>query len=341
MKKNLPLILALVLALVAAWFVLGRRDSTLSKEELEFAVKDTGKVNRIFLADRLGNTVRLDRKSLDTWLVNDSFPARADLLKSLLEAVSRIQVKTRVPKAGFNNVMKALASDGIKCEIYLDPEDEPVSVYYIGGPTADQLGTFMMKENGELPFIGEIPGFNGYLTPRYTPKSNEWKDKLIFAYAADDIREIKLNYPSRPEWSFTLLRTAGGFLLGDPANAAVSLESDTTAVSNYLFLFRKVAFETVASRMRKEEQDSLAAQTAIAEMTVTDIQGKTRGLRLYPMPVQVGSIATQDSLGQPLKQDVDRFYANDPEQSAWWILQHFTFDPLLRKRSDFIPTEKK
>lgn len=341
MKKNLLLLAAAALAAIAIWFGMSKRDSTISRDELQFAVEDTASISRIFLADRQGHSITLVRSGDDGWMVNDSFPARPDLLKSLLEAISRVQVRTRVSKAGFNNVLKALATDGIKCEIYSGSNDRAAMIYYVGGPTADQLGTFMMKEGAELPFICELPGFNGYLTPRYSTRSSEWREKVVFAFPAASIRNIRVNYPGRPDWSYALERSGSGFTVGDPVTGRSYGLADTTAVNNYLFLFRKVPFETEALKMRPEEKDSLSQQVAIAEMQVIDTAGTIHGLRLYPMPVQPGSIATQDSVGNPLRHDVDRFYANDPDRSAWWVLQHFTFDPLLRKRSDFLLGGKK
>ena len=340
MKNKILFLAAVLLAITAVWFGWSNKNSTIDKEELRFAV-DTGSVRKIFLADRTGRSITIERAGGATWLVNDSFPARQDLLKSLLTAIAGVEVKTRVSKAGFNNVVKALAADGVKCEIYSGDSEQPVMTYYVGGPTADQLGTFMMKEGADLPFICELPGFNGYLSPRYTANSLEWRDKLIYSLQPEEITKVRVHYPSRPDWSYSLSRTSNGFVLGDPLDGTSIGIADTTSVRNYLYLFRKVPFETEAMKMRKEEQDSLSRLTPVAELEVTDTAGRVHGLRLFPMPVQTGALATHDSLGNPLQHDADRFYATDPVQLKWWVLQHFTFDPLLRKRSDFLSGGKK
>ncbi len=240
MKKNnvILLILALALGALTIYFVNRNESSSIRTELMDFAVKDSASITKIFLADRNGNSVLLKRKDIGTWTLNDSFPPRPDMLKNLLEVVYAVSVKSRVPKSGFNNVINSLAAGGIKCEVYLKDEQKPFKVYYVGGQTADALGTFMMLDNSTVPFVMEIPGFNGYLTPWYDPHASDWIEPMVFRCEPGQIMRLTLNYPSFPERSFILEKAGDKYLLQKPAESKTIKDIDSVAVENYLSLLQ-------------------------------------------------------------------------------------------------------
>jgi hypothetical protein len=332
--------IAVLLGAIATWLVLRRDNSTMDRSALEFAVADSSRITRIFLAARTGEQVTISRAADGGWLVNDSMPARADLMRSLLESIVKVRVKTRVAKASFNNVLKALATDGVKCEVYLDGDRKPEKVYYVGGPTADQLGTYMLQEEADIPFICEIPGFNGYLTPRYSASADDWKERLLFSFRPESIQSVKVHYPARPEMSFELLRRQDGFRIQDPVRGNDLGEPDTLAIRSYFFLLRSAPYEGPANKLTVAGKDSLLSIDATVELEIKAGNDKSCAIRLYPMPVHAGSLAKTDSLGNPLKYDVDRLYAQDATTNSWFVVQHFTFDPLLRTRYDFLMGKK-
>ena len=64
MKKNLlPILLLLVLGGAAAYFYLTKSGSTLQPELTNYALKDTASITKIFLADKQGNKILLERES--------------------------------------------------------------------------------------------------------------------------------------------------------------------------------------------------------------------------------------------------------------------------------------
>ncbi|HNQ61574.1 MAG TPA: hypothetical protein PKJ62_04215, partial [Bacteroidia bacterium] len=69
MKKKNLLILAFVLGLGFLSVYLIKRDdsSSIRTELMDFAVKDTSDISKIFLADRNGNSVTLKRQPDGSW----------------------------------------------------------------------------------------------------------------------------------------------------------------------------------------------------------------------------------------------------------------------------------
>ena len=177
LKKNKKLlILTLLLAVAAAWLILNNESGTVKEILRDFAVKDTTSVTKIFIADRAGKSVELERElnasgaPTGLWLVNKKYYARRDAVKTLLETLYLVEMKSYVAKTAYNTIVKQLATTGIKCEVYRSGKEKPFKVFYVGGSTQDTKGTFMMLENSLVPFVTEIPGFDGYLTPRFFTK---------------------------------------------------------------------------------------------------------------------------------------------------------------------------
>lgn len=336
MKKNKNLLLiAAVLGALAFYFILRNTNSTTRKELREFAFKDTSSINRIFLADRNGNSVSLERGADRQWMINKTIEPRRDMVKNLMDVIYSVDVKSSVAKTAYNNVVKNLSSGGIKCEIYAGSRQDPVRVYYVGGSTEDALGTFMMLENSSVPFVTEIRGFNGYLTPRYSVKAIEWKNPVLFRFRPEEIKSVSVTYPAFPDRSLFLEKENERFAVMHPDRTGPVSSIDSIAVDNYLDLFREMYYESLENNWTAAQHDSVLRTSPLAEVAVKGLQQNSRVVTIYPMPVNERSLVQQDSLGRPLKYDVDRMIGYIQEEKAWVVIQHTIFDRTLRTPQDF------
>lgn len=336
-KRNLFIFLIVIALGFLAFYLTKRNDSSSIRTELmDFAVKDTASINKIFIADRNGNQILLKRQEDNSWILNDKYPPRPDMMKNLLEVIHSVSVKSRVPKSGFNNVIADLSAGGIKCEIYTKNSEKPSKVYYVGNQTADALGTFMMIENSSVPFVMELPGFNGYLTPWYPAAEGIWIDPIIFSYNPQQIRQVSINYPAFPDRSFSLERKNNRFQLQIISTEKIYKDIDSVAVDNYLALFQRVYYEVPADKFSQGRRDSLIQSTPLNEIEVENISNQSQLISIYPMPINETSLTVQDSLGNPLKYDLDRMYGYLKAENKWVIIQHYSFDKLFRSGSDFM-----
>ena len=162
MKKNKSVLVVFVLlALVAAGLWYFESNKSIKGELKDFAVADTSRIDKIFLADKEGRTVNLLKWASSRWRVNGKFLAREDGIRNLLETIKNVEVRSPVGKNLYNNTMKLMASKSVKIEIY--SKDENIKTYYVGHPKMDNLGRCMYLEGSYVPFITFIPGFNGFL----------------------------------------------------------------------------------------------------------------------------------------------------------------------------------
>ncbi len=336
MTKNKTLFVVLFIFLsVTVYFVIRQSGSTIKEELKDFAVKDTASITKIFIADRNGNSITLEREKNGVWKLENKYIPKSDFLKLLLDCIYKIDVKNRVSKAAYNNVVKELASTGIKCEIYLDSEKKPFKTYYVGGQTEDALGTFMILENSSLPFITEVPGFNGYLTPRYSVSLDAWRQTSLFQFALGEIKSVSVKYTNYPEKSFSIQSSNGSYHVTSLADKKILKNTDSVSIENYLSFYTNVFFENWDREMSEWRNDTLLKFPPSITVSVTDNNNYLKEVDIYPMPVSSASLTKEDNTGKPLQYDVDRMYGYVRPEKEFVIIQHYTFDKLLRQLSDF------
>lgn len=201
MRKNIIYLAILLLLLLLSWWVYQQRtSSTLDLEDTTFSIPDTSVVDRIFMADKTGGRVLLEKAGPGQWKVNGQYTARPDAMSALLDALLRMQVKSPVPRPAVDNIRKQLASIGRKVEIY--SRGKKLSVLYIGYSTIDSRGTYAIREGAELPYILHVPGTEGYLTPRFFIDEEEWRERILLRIHPDSIKSIEARFPDTPGFSY-------------------------------------------------------------------------------------------------------------------------------------------
>jgi len=337
MKRSTLYLLLVVAAFaaLAAWLILKNRSSMLREERRDFAVTDTASITKIFLADRNKNKILLERKSVSEWTVNGTDKARPGGINQLLATMKNVSVRTRVPKTYYNLTMKDLASSGIKCEIYTDNGDTPMKVYYVGGSTQDILGTYMMLDESSVPFVTEIPGFNGYLTPRYTTNLNDWRDRSVFSFSMSELLSLQIQYPSLPTHSYRIDQENSRFVIRSGDGSKILQRPDTAGLANYLGFFGNLPFEDWDKELDARQKDSLKASTPLAVITVSLKSGIQEEVVLHHKAISQSSLSQSDATGKPLRYDLDRMYAFIREGKELVVVQYYSFGKVLRQLNDF------
>ncbi len=335
MKKNKAfIIIALLLTTLAVYLVINKNNSTLSVEKTSFAVEDTASITKLFLADKRGYSVTLNRVGAGEWNVNGNFPARQDAINTLLTTIKKVEMKAPIGIGARENILKDLASRGIKVEIYTN-DDEPDKVYYVGGPTPDNSGTYMALENdGDFsdPYITHIPGFFGYLTTRYIVLDYKWRSSAIFKSPFTEISSVKVEYFEKPEDSFEISRSENGQIVIKSLKFNAPLANfDSISVKEYLVNYSNIHFEAF-EKLKDETRDSILASPKFFTIALTTITGKTTTVTAYAIKAKPGAV---DLKGNPIDYDPDRMYAKINAEADLALIQYFSFDPLLKPLSWF------
>lgn len=324
MQKNfLYLAIIIALGLIIYFFVIKDSNNSYGASDSDFSVKDTADIGKIFLADLKGNTILAERKK-GYWQVNESFTARPEIINSLLTTFMQLQVDVPVAKSMYNNVVKDIAGDHIKVEIY-NRKNKKIRSYYIGSPNNTYRGNFMLMEGSKVPFIVVIPGFQGFVSSRFFLEEKDWRDRTIFRYNPTTIAKIEVEYPRIPDSSFTIIRTVeNNFTFETP----VSKGTFNPELGNYYFnQFKVLNCEFFIEDTYK--MDSLLKETPVCVMQVTNTEGTVNKVNIYYRPIGTRSRTqfTPDDL--ELQYDLDKFYAIFNNQQSLAMIQNFVFGKLF------------
>jgi len=168
MKRTLVLLILFVVLGSGAYYLMQNQDksSTTSWNEAgDFAVENIDDIHKIFIADKQNYRVLLERKN-GYWTYNRKFKAKKTAVDDLLNTIKDVRMKYTTPRGAENNMRKNLATSGVKVEIY-DKNDNQMKVYYVGGATANSLGTYYIMEGSTEPYVMHIPAFQGLLKGKF------------------------------------------------------------------------------------------------------------------------------------------------------------------------------
>jgi hypothetical protein len=278
MNKNtiIYLVIFLALAITATLLLLKKSESTLPHALTDFAVDDTASITKLHLTDHFKNDITLQRKGQGIWMVNNQYKVKQSNIQVLLETIKEVRVKNPVPIPARENVIKDLAVNGIKVEIYKGTD--LAKTYFVGSSTADDEGTYMYIQGSSEPFVTHIPGFVGYLTTRYITKVQDWRSTEIYHLNPADIKEVSVNYTNHPDNSFTLKASGTGFVLLNAQGQQTKMNQ--LIAKKYVVGFRAINFETFPIITQKE-QDSILSGVAFAVINVSTTNQKLPVLKLY------------------------------------------------------------
>jgi len=177
-KLYFYIIIIVILTLVIVIGKQNNRTSSLRSDKRDFSISDTSLVTKMTLKNRNLETINLYRNSSNHWVLNDSLKANKYLINLVLKTIKEMRIKSPIARSALPNIIKRMAIQNTKIEVF--QKYKKIKTIYIGGETQDQLGTFMMIEGAQEPYIVHIPGFNGYLSSRFSCKEHVWRSKQIF-----------------------------------------------------------------------------------------------------------------------------------------------------------------
>lgn len=338
MRKTIVYLVILAILGVGVWYVLFRNtdNNVFGASEAGFTIPDTASIGKIYLARTDGTGVTIEREGdSNHWKVNKQYDVLKSTLKSLMSAMAKQVADYPVPESEHNDVIKKIAGNGVKVEVY-NRDGKKMRVYYVGSEVHNFLGTYMLMEGAKRPYVVNIPGFDGYLTPRYTTELRDWRDRSVFDFAADQIRSVTIKYDETPLNDFTLSQD-------DKGKVSVKLDSNLTNLkelnedraTKYLSFFQNV--NCVGYVNGAEGMDSIIR--SVPRRCTVDVLAKDGTLKHIDVYWHIIDRRSKNML-TPMKNfrnefDSDRFYAimNNGKDTA--VIQRFIFDKIFRNGYEF------
>jgi len=210
MNKFLVFALSLLALGVIVFFATQKNEGLFNDSNL-FAYPETKRIYTILITDTSGNKTVL-KKLKGEWIYNGQFKARPNAMENLLDAISKIQIQYRPPKAAVPGIINSLKSEGLLVEIF-DKNEKLLRSYTLGGSTQDERGTYASLTGTDELFVTELPGWSGNLRFRYNLIGDDWRNKNIFSCKPSEIKAITLKYPKQTDLSFTLQKKGNQYEL--------------------------------------------------------------------------------------------------------------------------------
>ncbi|MCD6062719.1 MAG: hypothetical protein K0R82_630 [Flavipsychrobacter sp.] len=340
MNKTIVYIVLLVVLGVGVWYFLFSDKNVFGVNEAAFTVKDTATIHRIYLADKTGNAVTLERTEKG-WMVDNQYPIMQGPLTTLMKTMATQEAMYPVPENMHNTVVRNMAAKAIKVELY-NGKDKHMQTFYVGGQVGDNSGSYMLMEGASKPYVVQIPGFEGYLTPRYSTKLDDWRSRSVFNVPAGNLQSVSITYPELPLNNFVFASNAQGKFdvqIAPELSAGKALnQRRAEAYSKY---FENINLEGYLNGV--PGIDTVLAQApkrSVIELVAKD--GWKQRVDIFWKPLNRRS-KNLDVVDPDTREgfDADRFYAvlNNNKDTA--IIQRATFDKLLRRAFEFYEEDQQ
>ncbi len=334
MKKTLLLAALFLLLGAGAWYALRAKKNqsgTLNSWDIEFAVKNTEDIGKIFIADRAGKTATIELKD-GAWIYNGKYPALSTRVETLLETIRKVTVQRITTIAAEDAMIKSLASEGLKVEIY-DKKGQKMKCYYVGGVTNDEKGTYMIMEGAERPYVVHIPSFTGALRVRYHLGDDLWRDRTVFGEKPEEIQSVTVEYPQNKSESFRLEKVKEGDYKVQPyfSTTAVNSSPQRKGVpEGYLLQFERMLAEGFETD--NPDRDSVTALVPFAIIKLTRSNGSESQARFWALEIK------QDA--QTGRQYVERYFV-DKDGVDFMLVQHRVFGVVFKPYNFFFENPQR
>ncbi len=350
-KYRNSLILLTLLAIIAAFLLLKNSGGTFHEKDNSFAISDTSNVTKFFLSDKNNNSVTVVRSANGMWILNGKYEVNPTMIEVMLTTFISIEPKAPIARGTRNTIIRMLAGRSVKTEIYqrvyridlfgylkLFPHEKLTRTYFVGDPTMDNSGTFMLMEGSEDPYIVNIPGFRGFVGSRYSAMEGDWRSHSVFSIRVPEISSVSVSFSERPLHSFRISNKDSRLFTLTSLFDNKNIENfDTMKVVGFLSVFRNLNYERVLDEMKKSKRDSILAVQPTNIITLVDKLGKTHSVKMWKRKADIGQL---DMDGNQAEWDLERMYALIDNSEYMVSLQYFVFNDVLPPLPWFIPDTK-
>lgn len=345
-KRNIiSIVIIAILVVIAATLIANNRYlSSLRGEAADFTVYDTASITKLFFADKNGNEVLLQRENTG-WTVNNEYKANQVLINEMLYTLTRMRIKMPVSVKKTNNIVTQMASTNTKVEVYqmlprinlfnkikLFYHETRSKVFYIGGVTQDNSGTYILKEGGDKVYVVHLHGFRGFISSRFSANPMDWREHIVFHSNMNDIASVKLEINRDPDNSFIINETDRAQYSMTRLNGQ-PIDFSENKVLTLMNAFQDVRFEAFLDDIETARRDSIINSPFLQRLTLTTKDGKSSSVTTYTMRTNADMfLYSEDDLENfdDMIKDPDHKYALLSEGNEFVLIQDFVFGKLLK-----------
>jgi uncharacterized protein YxeA len=324
MKKNIILILLLVILGILAFYLLKQNSgnySDLTKDRL-FKVEDINTVQKISLKHPKYPTIVFNKDG-QTWKMNNGAEVSEFTFNDFLSLLQKVEVNYIPAKSMTEAIKKDLPKNGIDIKIW-DTDGNLIRDYIVGSEMADASGTPFMVRGANQPYVMRIPGFVGSIRTRLVKEMNEWESKDIYTYSAEDIQSVDVFYHRDENASFKIQKNGDQYEVLKHTSSEPTGETNQKTVKAYLDRYSYIIAEYNDSE--NPEKENIKSHPIFATITLQLSSGETSKIDFY----SYSDIAVNTETKSP--KDIhpsNKFFA-DMSNGEFMLVQQRVIWPIFR-----------
>lgn len=268
-KKNKILLFSLVFisVLTAGFYWFTTSPGTERVDPTLFQVPELARVDKVVLQSP-GDTLRLELSD-GRWKVNQEYKADRNMIDVLFATLQQAVPKRSVGASLTDSVRSHLRREGVTVSLFVGSEE--VANFVAGGNPSKTLSFFWDPQRQDI-FVMMIPGYRVYVSGIFELEETGWWEKRVFDFNWRNFVSLQVNFPSKPEESFSVTRRGNEFLVD-------GMLPDTARLNTFLDDLSLLQ----VSRFQKSERiaDSLETQEPFAGFIVTDVASRKYTLKIF------------------------------------------------------------
>lgn len=324
MKFKLSYIGIALLVVVASIYFFSNSKGTLNRHESNFVVDVIEDISEIQISEEEHSVILTKQKN--TWKVNNKYQVKEWNINNFLVAINRLEIIAPVSNSENEQIKMLLENDGISVEFFNG--NRSIKKYYVSKPSMNKSKTYMLMNRSDQAFAVRIPSFKGLVADLFVAEENYWRDKTVFNYLPQNIKNITTQYPENNEKSYKLINyNDGSFALQKlPSNEFVE-DFKVDKAARFFTYFQNIHFDDVVSELSAVETDSIINTEPFAIIKVEDVDGLENSIKMYRKPAP----NKLDEFGQNAEFDYNKAYGVLNNANEIILLQYYKFDPILKE----------
>ena len=346
-KKSKIIIGVVLLFAVIAFVVFTTRSKKSTLDPENFYVKDISTITKLFIVDKSDNSILIEKQPDSTWLLNGQYDVNLPFVNMVLETLHKMRIQYPVPKSALHNIIRNLSSSATKVEVYervytinlfdkvkLFPKEKQTRVYYIGHETQNNMGSYVLLKGEDAPVVAHIPGFRGFLEPRFNTSETTWRSRKVFDSDVHALKTIRVEIPEQQHESFEIIKDGNDVKVKLLATGEFLPSFDTFHVAQFLSSFVNVNFDEFASAIPSIQYDSVFTKNPGFIVTLTDTAQQSNTIKTYVKLSSNYDFEDDEDGFYEAAFDVDRMYAVINNRDTV-VIQYYVFDNILQPASFF------
>lgn len=315
MKKKTLALLAVLLALVAAYFMFVHR---WHGPDNAFQVTDPALIHKIELervnAGKSATKLTLRRIHGDEWQVNEKYSANAVKVQDFLKTLADIRVKEPISDKAQATSLSLLKRNHLRVRIW-DKAGSSLKDYLIGPTNSQQTANIFKMSFSDKCYMVAKPAVDGYVSIYYSTQELDWRDKAMWDVQGENLLHVEADYLVDSLGNAFSLRLEGEHWLLDETQI-----TDPSRVQAYLSLFKgRVNAESFAGAAYPGMLDSLKRRNPDVTFSIETKSRQAITLHLFARPDSPSNLFG--------------FLEGKPELLT---VQHYVIDPFLKTRGYFV-----